>query len=81
MSQTIAEQLMQEGEERGEERGEKRGSLKTKREDVLRLMQIRFNSVPQSIVKKVKSMRNIDRLDAIFEEAAIANNISEIKMN
>ena len=81
MSQTMAEKLIQEGMEIGGKQGEKRGSLRTKREDILRLMHIKFDSVPQSIVKKVKSMRSMNRLDAIFEKVAIANNISEIKMD
>jgi len=84
-SQTIAEKLIQEGmeigEKKGEKRGEKRGSLKTKREYILKIMQIRFDSVPPSIVKKIKSMRSMKRLDVLLEKAVIANSISEIKMD
>ena len=77
MAQTIAEHFIQEGEARGEKRGE----LKAKREALLKLMQIRFNSVPQSVVKKIKSIRRTDRLDALFEKAALAKSISEIETN
>ena len=78
MAQTIAEHFIQEGEARGERRGEKRGKLKAKREDILRLLRFRFDNVPPAVEKKVKSIRRIDRLDTLFEKAAIAKSISEI---
>ncbi|MBI1926718.1 Rpn family recombination-promoting nuclease/putative transposase [Candidatus Poribacteria bacterium] len=79
MGQTIADTLIQEGKEIGEKQGQERGELKAKREDLLKLIQLRFNSVPQSVVKKVRSIRRIDRLDALFEKAAIAKSLSEIE--
>ena len=75
MRQTIADALIQEGKTIGEKQGE----LKAKREALLKLIQIRFNVVPQSIVKKVRSIRRIDRLDALFEKAFTAKSISEIE--
>jgi hypothetical protein len=75
MAQTIAEKFIQEGKEIGE----KQGKLKAKREDILRLLQFRFDDVPPALVKKVKSIRRIDRLDSLFEKAAIAQSISEIE--
>lgn len=44
-------------------------------------MQIRFDSVPPAIVKKVKAIRSINRLDTLFEKAAIANSIAEIEID
>jgi len=77
LNQTITEKLIREGEERGE----KRGLLKAKREDILKIMQLRFDPVPQSVVKKVKLMRSMKRLDALLEKAATANNIAELEMD
>ena len=76
MPQTIAEYFIQQGEERGEKRGE----LRAKREAVLKLLQLRFDSVPPAVVKKVKSVRRVDRLNALFDQAATANSISEIEI-
>jgi predicted transposase YdaD len=73
MRQTIAEQLIQEGEEKGE--------LKARREDILRLLKIRFDSVPESVVRKVKSIRRMERLDTLFDKAAIAQSISEMELD
>jgi len=75
MAQTIAEHFIQEGEVRGE----RRGKLEAKREDILRLLQFRFDDIPPAVVKKVKSIRRIDRLDALFERALTAKSISEIE--
>lgn len=77
MPQTIAEYFIQEGEERGEKRGE----LRAKRETVLKLLQLRFESIPPSVVKKIKSVRSVDRLNALFDQAATAESISEIEIN
>ena len=75
MTQTIAEHFIQEGKEIGEKQGE----LKAKREDILRLLRFRFNDVPPAVEKKVKSIRRLDRLDALFEKAFTAKSISEIE--
>ena len=77
MPQTIAEYFIQEGEERGEKRGE----LRAKREAVLKLLQLRFDSIPPSVVKKIKSVRSVDRLNALFDQAVTAESISEIEIN
>ena len=81
MPQTIAEYFIQQGEERGERRGEKRGELRAKRESVLQLLQLRFDSIPPSVEKQIKSVRSVNRLNALFEQAATANSISEIETN
>lgn len=81
MPQTIAEYFIQQGEERGEKRGEERGELRAKREAVLKLLQLRFDSIPPSVVKKIKSVRSVDRLNALFDQAATAESISEIEIN
>lgn len=85
MTQTIAEYFIQEGEKRGEkrgeERGEKRGELKAKREAILTLMQLRFDSVPEAMMKKVQSIRSLERLNALFEKTALVRSISEIDID
>ena len=80
MKQTIAEYYIQQGEERGEKRGEKRGVLRAKREAVLKFLRFRFDSIPPAIEKKIKSVRRVDRLDAVFDQATTINSISEIEI-
>ena len=74
------EQIMQTMAQHVFEQGENRGKLQTKREDILNLYQIRFNEVPESVTKKIRSMRSLSRLDEIFRQAATAKTIDEIKM-
>ncbi len=85
MEQTIAEYLLKEGEQRGEkrgeQRGEKRGEIRAKRGDVLTVLQARFDSVPDPVLKKVRSMRSLSRLDDLLRKAAVAKNVDEIEID
>ena len=81
MEQTIAEYLEERGEKRGERRGEKRGELKATREAVLKILQTRFDSVPESIFKQVKSLRSMDRLNTLLRKAIVAQSIDEIELD
>ena len=73
MRQTIVQHYIEEGEKRGE--------IRAKREAVLKIMRVRFDSIPVSVMKKVNSIRRMDRLDALLEKAAIARGIDEIEMD
>ena len=78
MAQTMAEFLIEQGEKEGEKRGEKRGELRAKREDVLKLLHIRFDPVPNTILNKISAIRSISRLDTLFEKIATAQTLNEI---
>ena len=45
MAQTMAEYLIEQGEKLGEKLGEERGQIRAKREAVLKLLRLRFNTV------------------------------------
>lgn len=66
MAQTMAEFLIEQGE------------LRAKREDVLKLLHIRFDPVPDTILNKISTIRNILRLDTLFEKIATAQTLNEI---
>ena len=74
MGQTGAEWLM----EQGEIRGEKRGELRAKREVLLKLMTLKFGSVPPAISRKIKAIRSTHRLDNLLDKGYTANTIEEI---
>ena len=74
MAQTMAEYLMEQGERRGERRGE----TNAKREAVLKLIRLRFDSVPEAVANRIASIRSLSRLDALFENAATAQTIDDI---
>lgn len=90
MAQTMAEYLFEQGqkqgqilgekrgEKRGERRGEKRGETRARREVLLRILSLKFEDIPQPIIKKVSAMRSLSRLDTLIEKAATTQTLDEI---
>ena len=82
MAQTMAEYLIEEGEKRGERRGieegERRGETQAKREAVLKLLRLRFDTVPESVTSRITSIRSLSRLDSLFEKAVTAQRLDDI---
>jgi len=70
MAKSMADVLREQGREQGE--------TQAKQEVVLKLMQIRFNDVPEGVSKKIASIRSISNLDLIIEEVATAETLDEI---
>ncbi len=70
MAQTMAEHLF--------EQGEKRGEIRAKRDSLLKLLNLRFESVPEPIINKVSAIRNHSRLDSLFEKVATTESLDEI---
>ncbi|MBI1926335.1 hypothetical protein HYR99_19080 [Candidatus Poribacteria bacterium] len=72
---------LKRSERRGEARGKRLGVLHAKREDLLRILHIRFDVVPEPVVKKVKSIRSLNHLNALLEKAITDKNISELELD
>ena len=70
MAQTMAEYLIEQGERRGE--------TQAKREAVLKLLRIRFDSVPESVTSRITSIRSLSRLDTLFDRVATAKTLDDI---
>ena len=70
MAQTMAEYLIEQGEERGQ--------TQAKREAVLKLLRLRFDTVPESVTSRITSIRSLSRLDALFEKAATVQTFDDI---
>ena len=64
------------------ERGEEQGKIQAKQEDVLKLLQYKYNfpseSAFESAANEIKSIRNISQLDSIFNKALSDVPLSEI---
>lgn len=78
MAQTMAEFLIEQGEKEGEKRGEKRAEIRTKKEDIIKLIHIRFETVPDTIHNKITAIRSISRLNKLFEKIATADTLNDI---
>ena len=62
------------------ELSEKRGETRAKQAAVLKLLQIRFDPVPESFINEVTSIRSLSRLDSLFERVATAQTLDEIEL-
>ena len=70
MAQTMAEYLIQQGEARG--------ITRAKREALQKLLAVRFDPIPESVVQRISSLRSLARLDALFEQALTAETFNDI---
>ena len=82
MSQSMAEQLVEQGIEQGIERGRTEGRVEgrtqEKQANVLKILRLRFHTVPESITDEISLMRNLSRLDALLEQAVTAKSLNDI---
>ncbi len=69
MAQSIIEITKEEGREEGIE--------EAKREDIIKLLQIKFDNVPESITKKINGIQNLSRLNSLFEKAATIDTLDD----
>ena len=90
MAQSMAEVLIEQGIERGIEQGIERGiergieqgieqgETRAKHEAILKLLQFRFQTVPESVAARITAIQNRSRLDSLFEKALTAESLDEI---
>ena len=45
---------------------------------LLRILRLKFENVPDPIIKKVSAMRSLSRLDTLIEKAATTQTLDEI---
>ena len=70
MAQTTAEFLIEQGIEQGEAKG--------KRDAVLKLLQHRFQDVPEVLSREISNIHNLTHLDTLLEQAMTAQSLEEI---
>ena len=74
MAKSMADVLREQGIEQGIEQGE----TQAKQAAVLKLLQFRFNDVPESVANQVTSIQSLSRLDSLFEAVWEADTLDEI---
>ena len=72
--ESMAESIIEQSRKQGLEQGETRA----KREAILKLLQVRFDVVPEAMTRKISAMQNRALLDSLFEEAATAQTLDDI---
>ena len=84
MAQTMAEHLIERGKaqgiEQGIEQGIKRGETQAKQEVILKMIRLRFDSVPEAVTNQITQIRSHSRLDALVENVMTAQTLDEIDL-
>ena len=84
MAQTMAEHLIEQGIKRGKaqgiEQGIKQGETRAKQEVILKMIRLRFDSVPESVTSQITQIRSHSRLDALVESVLTAQTLDEIDL-
>ncbi|RKU06949.1 hypothetical protein C6501_17965 [Candidatus Poribacteria bacterium] len=75
LMQSMAEHYLQQGIEQGIEQGE----TQTKREDILKLLQLRFHDVPEPLAETIRSLDDRNWLETLFEKAATTQTLEELR--
>ena len=76
MAEAITVTLLEQGIEQGIEQGETRA----KRAAVLKLLQARFGSVPETFVTQINEIRSHARLDLLFDEVLDVASIEDLHL-
>jgi hypothetical protein len=72
---TIAEEWIKEGFEKGMQQG----MLQTARDNVLEILEVRFEAVPQSILKRLKEINDSDIPKMLHKKALGSSSMDEFR--
>ena len=82
MAQTTAEFLREEGREEGKAEGKaegrEEGRAEGKQDAVLKLLQLQFQDVPETLSREIRNIHNLTHLDTLLEQAITAQSLDEI---
>lgn len=73
------EQGLEQGLERGLEQGLEQGETQAKQTALLKLLQHRFEPLPQALITQIQAIQNTERLDALFEQVLDAETLDDIQ--
>ena len=82
MAQTTAEILREQGKAEGIEQGKAEGRAEGRAEGqqdaLLKLLQLRFQNVPEMLSREIRNIDNLTLLNALLEQAMTVQNLAEI---
>ncbi|HUG89459.1 MAG TPA: DUF4351 domain-containing protein [Planctomycetaceae bacterium] len=76
MAKTMADLLMEEGEQKGERKGE----LRARQQTLLRQLGRRFGELPPRVVEVIESTEDIEQLDKWLERILAAATFAEMEI-
>ena len=78
MAQTTAEFLREQGKAEGIEQGIEQGKAEGKQDAVIKLLQLQFQHVPETLSREIRNIDNLTLLDTLLEQAITAQSLEEI---
>ncbi|MDE0011453.1 MAG: DUF4351 domain-containing protein [Candidatus Poribacteria bacterium] len=82
MAQTTAEFLIEqgkaEGRAEGRAEGKAEGRAEGKQDAVLKLLQLRFQNVPETLSHEISNIQNLSLLDTLLERVMTVQSLDEI---
>ena len=70
MTQTAAQHFIEEGREIG--------AVETMQKTLIKLLNLKFGSIPQSVIQHIQTLRDIAQLDRLIEQIMTANSLQEM---
>jgi len=78
MGKTIAQELIEEGKLIGKELGKELGTITAKQDALIRLLKVRFGTASETLVEKIRSIKQVDQLDELFDRAIVAGKLDDV---
>ena len=75
----MAASIIEISEQRGLQQGIKQGEIQGKQDALLKLLQHRFQSVPEAVMVRVRALRSPVELDMLFEKSLTAESLEELQ--
>ena len=79
MAASIIEISEQRGLQQGIQQGIKQGEIQGKQEALLKLLQHRFQNVPEAVMTRVRALHSPVELDVLFERSLTAESLEELQ--
>ena len=79
MAESIIEISEQRGLQQGIEQGIEQGETRGKQAALLKVLEHRFQRVPESVITRVRALQNPVELDALFEKSLTAESLEELQ--
>ena len=57
------------------------GKIQEKQADVLKVLRLRFHTIPESTTYQISLIRSLSRLDSLLEQAVTAKTLDEIDLH
>ena len=81
MARSMAEVLIERGVVQGRTEGIVQGRTEEKQADILKLMRFRFQTLPEDIIDQVRAIKDLDRLEALFDKVLTAETFQDIELH